>query len=77
LTGHAEQETEVAPRLERLGVGKRLSFDELTPQNIANIFREALQNFNTSNLVSRQFNGADVTAEILQNFLLDESTLEI
>jgi hypothetical protein len=54
-----------------------LSFDELTPQNIANIFREALQNFNTSNLVSRQFNGADVTAEILQNFLLDESTLEI
>jgi UDP-N-acetylglucosamine:LPS N-acetylglucosamine transferase len=35
LLGHVEQEMEVAPKLEGLGIGRQMSFEMLTPQNLA------------------------------------------
>lgn len=68
LSGHAEQESEVAPRLERLGIGKRMSFEELTPQNLANAFADALKS-SLSPEVNFPVNGADATAEMILKLL--------
>jgi predicted glycosyltransferase len=67
LSGHAEQEREVAPRLERLGVGTRMSYDQLSPQGIARVYEETLKC--KTRQAELPFNGADVTAEIIMKFL--------
>lgn len=69
LSGHVEQEMEVAPRLERLGVGTRLSFDELTPEKLGRAFAEALKSSHVTPGASLPVNGVDVTAETILKFL--------
>jgi len=69
LSGHVEQELEVAPRLERLEIGRRMSFEELTPQNLATAYQDALKSPHTARGVNLPVNGVDVTAEELLKFL--------
>jgi len=69
LSGHVEQESEVAPRLERLRIGRRMSFEELTPRNLARAYRDALKSPHTAQGVNLPVNGVDITTELIQKFL--------
>lgn len=69
LLGHAEQEMEVAPRLERLGIGRRMGFEELTPKNLARAYTDAVESSLISHGVNLPVNGADVTAEVILKLL--------
>ncbi|MGB8781191.1 MAG: hypothetical protein WCD81_11170 [Candidatus Bathyarchaeia archaeon] len=57
-----------ALRLERLGVGTRLSFDELTPEKVGRAFAEALKSSHVTSGVNLPVNGMDVTAEVILKF---------
>jgi predicted glycosyltransferase len=60
---------EMAPRLERLGIGTRLGFNELTRQNLARAYAEALESSHTTREVNLPVNGVEVTAEVILKFL--------
>lgn len=69
LSGHGEQEVEVAPRLERLGIGRRMSFEQLTPRNLARAYADALESSHIVQGANLPVNGADAAAEVIQKFL--------
>lgn len=69
LTGHAEQETEVAPRLESLGIGRRMKFEDLIPSNLARAYVEAIKSSRVAQAANLPVNGADVTADVIVNLL--------
>lgn len=69
LSGHVEQESEVAPRLERLGIGRRMSFEMLSPRNLARAYADALEPSQIAQEMNLPVNGVDVTAEVILKFL--------
>jgi hypothetical protein len=59
----------LALRLERLGVGTRLSFDELTLEELGRAFAEALESSRVAPGLSLRVNGLEVAEETVLKFL--------
>lgn len=67
--GIVEEEYEVSSRLQHLGVGQELNFSEMTPENLANVFRRGLKTSSQVHEVHIPTNGAEVVAKLIQNLL--------
>jgi len=55
--------------LSNLQIGTQINFDELTPKNLARAYAEALKPSHRTREAKLPINGAEVTAEIIQEFL--------
>ncbi len=69
IPGSVEEEFEVAPRLKRLGVGQLLNLKDLTPENLASAFREALNPPSKKPRVEIPTDGAEVAAQLILSLL--------
>lgn len=68
-----EEEFEVAARLKRLGVGQLLNLRDLTPENLASAFREALNLPIKKPMVELPTDGAEVAAKLILSLLPESS----
>jgi hypothetical protein len=65
IVGHVEQESEVATRLERLGFGRRMGLETLTPQNLARTYTDAPKSPHSTSVMNLQVNGIDAATELI------------
>ncbi|MCL5292748.1 MAG: hypothetical protein M1548_09565 [Actinobacteria bacterium] len=76
VAGHTEQEHNVAARLDRLGVGQKMSFMEMGPNRLASAFRKALNHQAQPPKVALPLDGARRAAEILASVLQESNKAE-
>ncbi len=65
---HFEQEIHVSGKLSRLGVGHRMSIDDTSPHDLSSWVKE---NIGNECSVSGEFNGAELTSNLISNILID------